>query len=58
MRNYLAAKGKMIDMKPEQSQTRVIFEIPTRGFLGYRGEFIVDTSGEGILCSQVIGFRR
>ena len=50
-------KGKMIDMKPEQSHTRVIFEIPTRGFLGYRGEFIVDTSGEGILCSQVIGFR-
>ena len=50
-------KGKMIDMKPEQSHTRVIFEIPTRGFLGYRGAFIVDTSGEGIICSQVIGFR-
>jgi len=50
-------KGKMIDMKPEQSHTRIIFEIPTRGFLGYRGEFIVDTSGEGIICSQVIGFR-
>lgn len=50
-------KGKMINMKPEQNHTRLIFEIPTRGFLGYRGEFIVDTSGEGILCSQVIGFR-
>jgi GTP-binding protein len=25
--------------------------------LGYRGEFIVDTRGEGILCSEVIGFK-
>jgi GTP-binding protein len=35
----------------------MIFEGPTRGLLGYRGEFIVDTRGEGIMASRVIGFR-
>jgi len=47
----------MIDMQSHGSQTRMIFEIPTRGLLGYRGQFMVDTKGEGILCSRVIGFR-
>jgi len=50
-------KGVMISMQPEQNHTRLIFEIPTRGLLGYRGEFIIDTSGEGIICSQFIGFK-
>jgi GTP-binding protein len=31
--------------------------MPTRGLLGYRGQFVVETKGEGILCSRVIGFR-
>jgi len=35
----------------------LIFEIPTRGLLGYRGQFIVDTKGEGIISSRVIGFK-
>ncbi len=50
-------KGTMTDMSPHGSQTRMIFEIPTRGLLGYRGQFTVDTKGEGILCSRVLGFR-
>ena len=50
-------KGQMIEMKPEQNHIRLIFQIPTRGLLGYRGEFIIDTKGEGILCSEVIGFK-
>ena len=37
--------------------TRMFIEIPTRGILGYRGQFIVDTRGEGILASRFIGFR-
>ena len=51
-------KGLMTNMRPEQSHTRLTFEIPTRGLLGYRGEFVVDTKGEGILCSRFIGFRQ
>lgn len=50
-------RGKMLDLKQKNGQTRIIFEIPTRGILGYRGQFIMDTKGEGILCSQVVGFK-
>lgn len=50
-------KGVMMDMKEIGAQTRMIFEIPTRGLLGYRSDFIIDTRGEGILCSRVIGYK-
>ena len=50
-------KGLIKEMKPEHGLTKLIFEIPTRGLLGYRGEFVVDTRGEGILYTRVIGFR-
>ncbi len=36
---------------------RLTFEGPTRGLLGYRSQFIIDTKGEGILASHVLGFR-
>jgi GTP-binding protein len=35
----------------------MIFEIPTRGLLGYRNDFVVDTRGEGIMYTRVIGFK-
>lgn len=50
-------KGILTHMHPGEGHTRLVFEMPTRGFLGYRGEFIVDTRGEGILSSRVMGFR-
>ncbi len=50
-------RGAMQEMKVEPNHTRLIFTIPTRGFLGYRSEFVIDTKGEGILCSRVIGFQ-
>lgn len=50
-------KGKMTDMKVENDQKRLVFEVPTRGLLGYRSEFVVDTRGKGILTSRVIGFK-
>lgn len=50
-------KGQMMTLRPEQNHTRLIYQIPTRGLLGYRNEFIIDTRGEGILCSEVIGFK-
>tara|TARA_B100000508_G_scaffold60333_1_gene47194 strand:- start:231040 stop:232836 length:1797 start_codon:yes stop_codon:yes gene_type:complete len=36
---------------------RLTFEGPTRGLLGYRNQFVVDTRGEGIFASRVIGFK-
>lgn len=50
-------KGTMTDMQSHGSRTRMLFEIPTRGLLGYRGQFVVDTKGEGIIAARVIGFR-
>ncbi len=50
-------KGIMTDMKNEADGVRMLFEIPTRGILGYRNEFIVDTKGEGILSSRFLEFR-
>lgn len=50
-------KGKMTDVKTHNGHTRLLFEIPTRGLLGYRGDFVVDTRGEGILCTHVLGFK-
>lgn len=51
-------KGILMDMKEEQGSTiRLIFEAPTRGMLGYRNQFMIDTRGEGIMCSRFIGFK-
>ena len=36
---------------------RLLFEGPTRGLLGYRSQFVIDTKGEGIMSSHVLGFR-
>jgi GTP-binding protein len=39
------------------AHVRMVFEGPTRGLLGYRSQFVLDTKGEGILSSRVLGFR-
>ena len=50
-------RGIMKDMTEKEGINRIIFNIPTRGLLGLRGEFIIDTKGEGIMSSRVTGFR-
>ena len=45
------------EMKQKGDVIQLIFEGPTRGMLGYRRQFIVDTRGEGVLTSRVIGFK-
>ena len=43
-------KGEMKEMKPSGTgKTRLIFSIPSRGLIGYQGEFLTDTRGTGIL---------
>lgn len=43
-------KGEMIDMRPSGiGKTRIKFLIPTRGLIGYYGEFLTDTRGSGIM---------
>ena len=50
-------KGNMVEMTPEHGNVKIIFEMPTRGLLGYRNDFVVDTRGEGIMYTRVIGFK-
>ena len=50
-------RGIMNNMVEKHGVARVIFDIPTRGLLGYRNEFIIDTKGEGIMSSRFIGFK-
>ncbi|MFO0718857.1 MAG: translational GTPase TypA [Candidatus Paceibacterota bacterium] len=50
-------KGILTNMKQEQGHQRIIFEIPTRGLLGYRGQFVIDTKGEGIISSRFTEFK-
>jgi len=47
----------MKDMRLHGETSRLVFDGPTRGLLGYRGDFVIDTKGEGIMASRVIGFR-
>lgn len=48
---------QMTDMKMDGASVRITLEGPTRGLLGYRNQFVIDTKGEGILSSRVVGFR-
>ena len=57
IKKLASRQGNMIEMMPEHGNIKIIFEIPTRGLLGYRNEFIVDTRGEGIIYTRVIGFK-
>jgi GTP-binding protein len=50
-------KAIMTNMVQKNGLTRITFEIPTRGLLGYRSIFVVDTKGEGILASRFISFK-
>jgi GTP-binding protein len=47
----------MKDLKVHENQVRLVFEGPTRGLLGYRNQFVLDTKGEGIMSSRVVGFQ-
>ena len=51
-------KAIMTNMVPMgDGQTRVEFEIPARGLIGYRGEFLTDTKGEGVMNHSFLDFR-
>ncbi len=54
-------KGEMTNMSPSNSQagfTRLEFKIPARGLIGYRGEFMTDTKGNGIMNHSFAGYEK
>ena len=50
-------KGELINMSQSSGgYTRLEFLIPARGLIGYRGEFLTDTKGNGILNTSYEGY--
>ncbi len=50
-------KGELRNMSPMSGgYTRLEFSIPSRGLIGYRGEFLTDTKGNGILNTSFDGY--
>ncbi len=51
-------KGELTSVENAGTNTiRMEFEIPTRGLIGYRTEFLTDTRGLGIMASRFIGYK-
>jgi GTP-binding protein len=52
-------RGKMVNMVNHGSgRVRLEFEIPSRGLIGYRNEFLTDTRGTGIMNSYLKGYEQ
>ncbi len=50
-------KGELLNMGAASGNyTRLEFSIPSRGLIGYRGEFMTDTKGNGIMNSSFNGY--
>lgn len=51
-------KAEMKAMNPTgDGQTRIEFEIPARGLIGFRSQFLTDTKGEGVMNHSFLEFR-
>jgi GTP-binding protein len=51
-------KGQMQDMRPSGGgKVRLTFVMPSRGLIGYHGEFLTDTRGTGIMNRLFAGYR-
>ncbi|MFH1576442.1 MAG: translational GTPase TypA [Candidatus Margulisiibacteriota bacterium] len=51
-------RGEMLDMISKKGTTSLTFSVPTRGLLGFRAEFIMDTKGEGVLSHAFAKYER
>ena len=50
-------KGELVDMRTSDGgSTRIEFSIPSRGLIGYRGDFLTDTKGTGIMNTLFDGY--
>jgi GTP-binding protein len=56
MEKLSARKGRIESMEQREGRVRLRFVVPSRGLFGYRGEFLSDTRGEGVLYRTVRGY--
>ncbi|MCK4454249.1 translational GTPase TypA [Candidatus Parcubacteria bacterium] len=55
----LSSRGaQLIHMELQEGRSFMQFEGPSRGLFGYRNQFVIDTKGNGILATRVIGYRQ
>ena len=46
-----ARRAEMVEMRPSGGgKTRLVFLVPSRGLIGYQGEFLTDTRGTGVMA--------
>jgi GTP-binding protein len=54
----LSVRGAQLqNIEMHDSRVLLNFEGPSRGLFGYRNKFVIDTKGEGILATRVIGYK-
>jgi GTP-binding protein len=58
MEKLSGRKGRMLSMEQRDGRVRLCFVVPSRGLFGYRGEFLTDTRGEGVLHRTVRGYEK
>jgi len=50
-------RGELIEMRPGgKAKTRLVMHVPSRGLIGYHGEFLTDTRGTGVLNRVFHGY--
>jgi GTP-binding protein len=50
-------RGELIDMRPSGgAKTRMVFHVPSRGLIGYHGQFLTDTRGTGIMSRLFLAY--
>jgi GTP-binding protein len=55
--NLQRRKGLMISMKQEGENNRLVFNVPSRGLIGFRGEMMTETRGTGIMHQQFDSYK-
>ncbi len=56
MEKMARRKGMMSDITYTESRVKIIFEVPSRGLIGFRDEFLTVTKGQGIMNSSLKGY--
>ncbi len=53
----ITRQARMMDMRNDgQGNVRLVFQIPTKGLLGFRSPFITSTRGKGIMNTMFLGY--
>jgi GTP-binding protein len=49
-------KGRLLEMNPAGDRARLTYQIPTRGLIGFNGEFLTETRGLGVMHTHFDGW--